>query len=105
MSRNLSMGPVQVFSADIASLNLAFAQVQERIDALKGLRGRSEIWDQARAEDPVERQDVITLGRLDDAETVTNVTFLAAGGAGLLEHGNVSGDRARGAAREYGQLR
>lgn len=84
MSRNQSMGPVQVLSNDPAAINLALMQVQERFDELKGLHGRAEVWDRVRVDDPTESQDALTLGRIQDAETVSNTTFLAAGAAGLV---------------------
>lgn len=84
MVNNVSMGAVQIFSLDMASVNLALIQLQERIDELKGLRGRAEIWDRARAEDPRITQDVLTVGSVENAESVVNVAFLAAQSAPVL---------------------
>jgi hypothetical protein len=81
---NESLGPVQVFSADVASINLALAEMQERMDHLKGLRGRTEIWDRARADNPRERQDVVTFGLFDTSESVVSVSFLAMHGTGIV---------------------
>jgi len=62
MVNNLTMGPVQVFSNDVASLNDALQQVSSRIDELKGLRGRGETFDRLRVDDPLVAQDAETLG-------------------------------------------
>lgn len=59
MSRNLTLGPVQVVSLDLASLNYALLEVQNRIDALKGLRGETIINDRVRLhQTPVQDLDV-----------------------------------------------
>jgi hypothetical protein len=77
MSNNLSMGPVQVLSLDVASLNLAFAEIQNRLDQLKGLRGRSEVWDRVQVSSPVQASDAIDLGSLEEREALFHLTLLA----------------------------
>lgn len=62
MVNNLSLGPVQIFTLETASVNGALRDLSERIDALKGLRGRTEIWDRTRVDDPTQAQDALTLG-------------------------------------------
>ena len=59
MADRLSLGPVQIFDADVLSINEALRQLSERIDELKGLRGRTLIYDRVRADDPTESQDAL----------------------------------------------
>jgi len=74
MADRATLGPVQVINNDIWALNDAFRQVTERIDAIKGLRGRTLIYDRIRSDDPVEDQDVLTRGSLS---VVAQVVFMA----------------------------
>ena len=83
MSNNLSMGPVQILSLDVASLNLAFAELQNRLDALKGLRGRAEVWDRVRVESPTQAADAVDLGSLEEREALFHLTLLASA-SGLI---------------------
>ena len=46
----LSLGPIQVADASVESLNDALRQIQERIDALYGLRGPVLLHNTAAAE-------------------------------------------------------
>jgi hypothetical protein len=41
---NESEGPIQLFDNSVPSINLALAQVLERLDAVKGLRGDPTIY-------------------------------------------------------------
>jgi len=66
MSDRRSLGPVQVFGTDLFAINDAFRQLSERVDSLKGLRGRSEVFDRQRVDDPTEAQDAINLGEAED---------------------------------------
>lgn len=75
MSRNLSLGGIQVFDNSIASINLALLQVQMRLDELKGLHGRSLIYDRVRADDPNESSDAVTLGSLQEGAAVVSYPF------------------------------
>lgn len=59
MSNRLSLGPVQVYGDTVADINLALRELQERLDAMKGLRGRSLIYDRMRVDDPTEIKDAI----------------------------------------------
>ena len=74
MSDRLSLGPVQVFGTDVLAINDALRQVQERIDELKGLRGRGRIYDRVGVEDPTETGDAVNLGTRDADDVVTSPT-------------------------------
>ena len=73
MSNRESEGPIQVFTNDVREINDALATITNRIDHLKGLRGRTEVWDRIRANDPSADQDVLTRGSL---QTIAQVVFL-----------------------------
>ena len=62
MSDRLSMGPIQITSVSVFEVNDALRQVSERIDELKGLRGRGMIFDRVRVDDPTVSSDAMTLG-------------------------------------------
>jgi len=75
MVDRLTMGPVQIWDAgDVMQINDAFRQVCERIDGLKGLSGRAEVWDRVRVDDPTDTQDALTLGDADLNAYVTRTT-------------------------------
>lgn len=74
MSNRQSEGPIQVFTNDVREINDAFAQIGNRLDHLKGLRGRTELWDRVRADDATTDQDVLTKGSL---ATVAQIVFFA----------------------------
>lgn len=74
MSSRQSEGIVQVFTNDPREINDALATITNRLDHLKGLRGRTELWDRIRANDPTEDQDVLTRGSL---QTIAQVVFIA----------------------------
>ena len=84
MVNRASQGPVQVFSLDLSTINLALRDLSERLDALKGLRGRSEIFDRMRVDSPAQLSDAIDLGSLDDREALFHLTLHAGGGAALV---------------------
>lgn len=86
MSNNLSLGPVQLHDNSIFSINAALMELQERIDQLKGLRGRSEVWDRVRIESPTVNTDAVDLGSLTDREALFHLTFLMAGTNGLVAY-------------------
>lgn len=65
MADRLALGPVQVFGTDLHALNDAFRQLSERIDALKGLRGRAEVFDRLRVDDPEAADEALTQGAAD----------------------------------------
>ena len=70
MSNRDSLGPIQITGVSVFELNDALQQVMERIDALKGLRGRGMIYDRVRVDDPTVASDAMTLGTFDDSTTV-----------------------------------
>jgi hypothetical protein len=74
MSNRQSEGPIQVFTNDVREINDALAQIGNRLDHLKGLRGRTELWDRVRADDPTADQDVLTKGSLS---TMVQVVFFS----------------------------
>lgn len=74
MSNRESEGIVQVFTNDPREINDALATITNRMDHLKGLRGRTEVWDRIRANDPTADQDVITRGSI---QTLAQVVFIS----------------------------
>ena len=72
MTSNLTLGAPQVLDNSPASINLALQQILEQLDGLKGLRGRVELWDRARVDDPTLTQDAETLGSRGTALTAKN---------------------------------
>lgn len=76
MVQNLSQGPVQIHSLDVSSINLALIELFNRQDKQAGLRGRSEVWDRLRADDPSAASDAVTLGVIGEGESVANISFL-----------------------------
>src|SRR5262249_27894958 len=48
MARNSTMGPVQIMTVDMNSINLAFIDLQNRLDELHGLRGEAIVNDRVR---------------------------------------------------------
>ena len=83
MSNNLTLGPVQILSNDVASLNLAFQQCLDRIDELVGLRGRALIWDRAQVSSPTVASDAVDLGSLTARESLFHMTFFAGMSTGI----------------------
>jgi hypothetical protein len=83
MAGNRSLGPVQLAVFELGAVNRAFRELSERIDRLKGLRGRSLVHDRMRVDDPVEVQDAITLGyqRAQTDQSLFQVAYLASGTA------------------------
>lgn len=72
------MGGIQIFDNTIGSINLALLEVQTRLDELKGLHGRSLIYDRVRANDPTEANDAVTLGSLQEGAAVVTYPFYMA---------------------------
>ncbi len=79
MANNKSLGPIQVHANDIDSINDSLRRIQDRIDDIKGLHGRTQIWDRIRADDPEEDQDVLTKGSFG---TVARIEFFTWPGGG-----------------------
>lgn len=84
MSNNLSLGPVQTFSLDLGSINLALRELSERIDELKGLRGRALIWDRAQVSAPSADSDAVDLGSLTSRESLFHLSLFLGGPTGLV---------------------
>ena len=76
MVDNLTKGPVQVIGNDVASINYALRDVQERIDELSGLRGRAMIYDRARIDSPAVATDAVDLQSLLEQESRTRMSFI-----------------------------
>ena len=70
MSDRLSLGPIQVVGNSPFEINDAFRQVSERLDELKGLRGRGMIFDRVRVDDPAVSSDAMTLGSFSESVDV-----------------------------------
>ncbi len=91
MSDRLSLGPVQVFSNDPFVLNDAFRQLSERIDELKGLRGRGLIHDRVGVSDPVVTGDAVNLGTRDASNVVTTPTGRMTYGSDVVKYTDANG--------------
>lgn len=91
MSDRLSLGPVQVFDTTIFSLNDGFRQLSDRIDALKGLRGRAEVFDRVRVEDPTVEKDAVNLATRDADDVVTSPTGRMTYGSDVIKYTDVNG--------------
>ena len=86
MTTNLTAGPIQVINNDVVSVNIALAQILERLDDLKGLRGNTTIHDRVGVSVPTATADAVNLGSLQDTESLFHISFVAGGPAGLLSY-------------------
>lgn len=71
---NNSEGPITVFDNSVSAINLAFAQVLERLDVRAGLRGPGTIYDRTEVGGPVEQTEAVRLMDLP-SEQPTNVLY------------------------------
>jgi hypothetical protein len=62
MSDRDSLGSIMVADNSPFAINDAFRQLADRIDEIKGLRGRSLIFDRTKVSDPTELTDAVNLG-------------------------------------------
>lgn len=86
MSSNLTLGAVQVLDNSVSSINLALQELLNRIDDIKGLRGRTELWDRAQVSAPTVSTDAVDLGSLTGRESLFHLTFFSGGAAGLVAY-------------------
>ena len=84
MSNNLTLGPAQILDLSVPSINLALQDLTNRIDEIKGLRGRTELWDRAQVSSPSVSSDAVDLGSLVSRESLFHLTLFAGMGAGLV---------------------
>lgn len=84
MSNNLTEGTLLIPDNDLSSINYALAEIQRRIDELKGLRGRTTIHDRVGVSDPTDASDAVSLGVLQAGTAFSHITFLAQAGVELL---------------------
>lgn len=66
-TENRSLGVVQVMDNSVLAINDALRQIQQRIDYLRGLQGRVEVFDRVRADPPEQVEDVLTLGSAQES--------------------------------------
>ena len=59
MSERESLGPIRVGVVSVEGINLALRQVMERLDELKGLRGRTLMFDRLQVSHPTEVNDAV----------------------------------------------
>jgi len=64
MVNNATLGPVEVYDNSAMSINLALNEMAERIDQLKGLRGRTLLYDRTRIDSPSANEDAVDLQSL-----------------------------------------
>ena len=91
MSERLSQGPVQVFGNSPLEINDALRQVQDKLDALKGLRGRAEMFDRLRVEDPTVSKDAVNLSTRDASNVVTSPTGRMTYGTDVVKYTDANG--------------
>lgn len=84
MAQNRSEGVIQIFSPDVLSINAALMDLQNRVDALKGLRGRAMVYDRIRTDNPEEGNDAVTLQSLQAGTAFASIGFQVAAAAPLL---------------------
>ena len=60
MTRNRTLGTVLLTELSLPALNVALRRIQARVDEIKGLKGRSLIWDRVRGDDPEDTEDFVT---------------------------------------------
>lgn len=76
MVNNLTKGPVQIFSLDLASINYALRDLSERDDEQSGLRGRALIHDRTRTDSPTADEDAVDLQSLLAQESRTRMDII-----------------------------
>ena len=91
MTDRLSQGPVQVFGTSPVEINDAFRQVQERLDELKGLRGRAQMFDRLRVEDPTVDKDAVNLATRDASDVVKSPTGRMTYGTDVVKYTDTNG--------------
>ena len=91
MSERLSQGPVQVFGTSPVEITDALRQVQERLDELKGLRGRAQMFDRLRVEDPTVSKDAVNLSTRDASNVVTSPTGRMTYGTDVVKYTDTNG--------------
>jgi Tfp pilus assembly protein PilN len=67
MAQNLTTGIVQVLDNSPESINAAFAQILEQLDHLRGLRGRTLLYDEAGVSSPTQGSSA---ARLEDLQAL-----------------------------------
>jgi hypothetical protein len=77
MANNLTTGAVQVLNNDVISLNHAFQQIVNLIDDLKGLRGRTDLFDQATVSVPQQGNAAVRLDTISDLTADVRDPFLS----------------------------
>ena len=75
---NDSQGPIQIFDTSVASLNLAFAQILERLDQALGLRGITAIYDATSVGGPQRQDDAVRLMDLPSERPSNPLYYLLA---------------------------
>jgi hypothetical protein len=64
VANNLTTGVVQVIDNSPESINAALAQILEQIDHLRGLRGRTRMYDETGVESPTQGSSAARLDNL-----------------------------------------
>ena len=82
---NASEGPITVFDNSVTAINLALAQVLERLDRRAGLRGPSAIYDRTEVGGPVEQTEAVRLADLPSEQPTNPLYWLLRGQGTPLE--------------------
>ncbi len=64
MANNLTQGVIQVYDNSVESINHALLRVLEQLDSLRGLRGRTDLYDQATVSPPQQMNAAVRLDNL-----------------------------------------
>ena len=64
MANNLTQGVIQVYDNSVESINHALLRILEQLDSLRGLRGRTDLYDQATVSPPQQMNAAVRLDNL-----------------------------------------
>lgn len=64
MANNLTQGVIQVFDNSVESINHALLRILEQLDSLRGLRGRTDLYDQTTVSPPQQMNAAVRLDNL-----------------------------------------
>jgi hypothetical protein len=77
MAQNRTAGVIQVFNNDVQSINAALLQLLGIVDSLRGLRGVTNLYDQATVSAPQQAEAAVQLDTISNLTAAINDPFLA----------------------------
>lgn len=84
MARNRTTGALYVADNTVASINQVLQQIQNILDAIKGLRGPQTLHDRFGVSEPEDDADAVNKGSLVARETLFQSHILASGACGVV---------------------